>query len=204
MKLDFPATQRNAEPIWSVLEPLMGPQGTALEIASGSGQHLARFAGRRPHWIFIPSDIQSEHRDSIRCWCSNLPNVREPLSLDVCGEWSLSEPLDGVWAINLIHIAPWEATLGLMRGCQRWLREGGFLYLYGAYKRFGMHTAPSNEEFDRSLRGQDARWGVRDLEEVVDLASLHGMVLDQLVAMPANNYSVVFRKVGLNPADASP
>jgi len=186
--LYFPATQRNREPIWEVLAPLL--HGTVLEVASGSGEHLAFFREQRPDVTFIPSDPNPAHRDSIRAWTG-----LEPLDYEVGGPLPDLE-LDGMLAINLIHIAPWEVTGQLMEAASRLLKPGGFLYLYGAYQRGGQHTAPSNEAFDQGLRAQDPRWGVRNLEDVIEAAAGVGLKLENVVQMPANNLSVIYRKGG--------
>lgn len=186
--LYFPATQRNREPIWEVLGPLV--HGTVLEVASGSGEHLAYFQEKRPDVTFIPSDPEPAHRASIRAWTG-----LEPLDYAVGGP--LPElSLEGMLAINLIHIAPWEVTGQLMSAAGQLLKPGGFLYLYGAYRRGGEHTAPSNEAFDRGLQAQDPRWGVRNLEDVIETAAAAGLTLEKVVQMPANNLSVIYRRGG--------
>ena len=194
-----PAAARNTGPILEVLGGILPGKGRALEIASGTGQHAAAFAAAFPGIGWQPSDPAEEARNSIAAWLdeSGLGNLHPPLDLDVikAGWHSVLEPgLDLVVCINMIHISPWEACEGLLAGAGALLRGGGILYLYGPYKRGGKHTAPSNEEFDRSLRGRNPAWGVRDMEEVTAAAAAHGTMLEQDVAMPANNFSLVFRK----------
>lgn len=192
-RLDFPATERNREPILQVLDVRLPGPAQLLEVASGSGQHAAWMAGQRPLWRWQPSDPSPTHRASIRGWSEGLSNVLEPLELDVLGEWP-EGTYDAVLAINLIHVAPWEATPALMRGAREVLKPGGFLYLYGAMKLCGCHTAPSNLAFDRSLREQDERWGVRDFEAVCQEAESAGLEFLERIAMPANNFSVWFTR----------
>ena len=123
-----------------------------------------------------------------------LVNVRPPLAFDVAHlPWPVSQA-DAIVCINVIHISPWEATLALMRGAGAMLPAGGVLVTYGPYRREGRHTAPSNAAFDADLKSRDARWGVRDMEEVVATAKAEGLALEETVAMPANNFTLVFRR----------
>ncbi len=189
-----PAAERNKDPILAVLARVLPRSGLVVEIASGTGQHVVHFARALPGLTWQPSDPDPQMRRSIAGWLeeTGLPNVRPPLDLDVCRpDWPIDHA-DAVVCINMIHISPWQATEHLLAGCGRILRPGGILYLYGPYRRFGRHTAPSNEAFDASLRQRDPQWGVRDLEVVVDAASGYGMDLSEVVEMPANNLSVVF------------
>lgn len=195
-----PAAERNAEPIITVLKQHLPERGRALEVASGTGQHAAAFARAFPDIDWVPSDSDARALESIGAWVdeAGLPNLAPPLRLDVTAsgwhERPDHPPYDAILAINLIHISPWEATEGLMRGASALLAPGGILYLYGAYKRDGAHTAPSNVEFERWLRAQDPAWGVRDLGDVERAAAAHGLELVEIVPMPANNLSVIFRK----------
>jgi hypothetical protein len=151
--------------------------------------------------VFQPSDPGGTQRGSIAAWIAamGVENVRPPLALDVAApDWetnaAIPAPLAAILCINMIHISPWAATLGLMRGAGRLLADGGVLYLYGAYKRGGRHTAPSNAAFDASLRAQHPDWGVRDIETVTAEADRAGLALEEVVEMPANNLSVIFRR----------
>lgn len=189
-----PATERNREPILAVLRHVLPSRGVVLEIASGTGEHAIHFARALAGLTWQPSDPDPMARASIAAWAAEaaLPNVRPPLALDASAEtWPIAHA-DAIVCINMIHISPWRATLGLMRGAGRVLGPGGVLYLYGAYKRAGQHTAPSNAAFDESLRRQNPEWGVRDLEAVIELAASHGLRHQETIAMPANNLSVVF------------
>jgi SAM-dependent methyltransferase len=195
-RLHAPATLRNRQPILEVLAPHLPRSGLILEVASGSGEHVVHFARAHPHLAFQPSDPDAGHRASTDAWAAalGLANVRPAIALDAAAEAWPVETADAVLAINMVHIAPWAAAVGLMRGAARVLPPGGVLYLYGAYKVDGQHTAPSNEAFDASLRAQDPAWGVRDLEAVVAVAGAHGLPAPIVEQMPANNLSLVFRK----------
>lgn len=195
-RLSFPATARNRDPILEVLRQHLPARGLVLEVASGSGEHVMHFAHGLPGLTFQPSDPEPEHRASIDAWAAalGLANVRPAIALDAtAGTWPIATA-DAVLCINMVHVAPWAATVGLVRGAGRILPPGGVLYLYGAYKRGGVHTAPSNEAFDASLRAQSREWGVRDLETVSALAAENGFAAPAIVAMPANNLSLVFGK----------
>lgn len=205
-----PATQRNREPILAVLQQVLPPSGTVLEISSGTGEHAVFFAPQLMPRNWLPSDVNPIARTSIDAWrlYMTVPNVCPAIALDVCdpvwpveGESSLAqvagqqlEPITAIVNINMIHIAPWAACLGLMAGAKRILPSGGILYLYGPYKQGGQHTAESNAAFDASLRQQNPEWGVRDLEAVIAAAADQQLRFVQTVAMPANNLSVVFQK----------
>jgi SAM-dependent methyltransferase len=191
-----PAVARNREPILSVLRHVLPKHGTVLEIASGSGEHAVHFAAALSNLTWQPTDIEPVALKSISAHRASaaLPNVLPPLQLDVEGaSWPISRT-DAVVCINMLHVAPWSAAEGLMAGARRVLPAGGVLYLYGPFQENGCHTAPSNAAFDASLRAQNPDWGVRDLDEVTELASCNGLNQIHRVAMPANNLSVVFRR----------
>lgn len=195
MKKHAPAALRNREPIREVLARHLPAAGTVLIIAEGSGEHAVYFARSFPALTWQPSDVDPEAVASIAAWRdeSALPNLASPVQLDVTApSWSIERP-DAIICINMIHIAPWEATLGLFAGAARTLAPGGLLFLYGPYRFDGMFTAPSNEAFDQSLRARDPRWGVRDVRDLE--AAAGGFILRDVVAMPANNHSLVFRRV---------
>ena len=196
MKRHAPATARNREPILDVLRPRLPEQGLVLEVASGSGEHVAHFAAALPGLTFQPSDPSAVARASIDDWAatSGLANIRPAVALDAeAPTWPI-ERADAVLCSNMIHIAPWSAAVGLIAGAARILPTGGTLYLYGPYRRGGRHTSASNDAFDRELRGQDPAWGVRDLEAVAELAATHGFEEPEVIDMPANNLSLVFRR----------
>jgi hypothetical protein len=191
-----PATARNRDPILEVLRRELPPRGTVLEIASGSGEHVVHFAAALPALIFRPSDPEPSARASIDAWsaASGVINVLPAIALDAAAPaWPIASA-DAVLCINMVHIAPWAATLGLVAGAARILPGGGLLYLYGPYKRGGFHTAPSNEAFDENLRGQDPQWGIRDLEAVAAAAAEAGFAAPTVVEMPANNLSLILRR----------
>ncbi|MEL7035362.1 MAG: DUF938 domain-containing protein [Cyanobacteria bacterium J06592_8] len=204
-----PATERNRQPILFVLQRVLPSQGTVLEIASGTGEHAIFFAPRLQPRLWLPSDPDFSHRESIQAWLGDFPsdNLYPPLALDVRDSvWPVenSQPLNGISldqnpitaiaCINMIHIAPWSACLGLMAGAGRILPKDGILYLYGPYKQGGKHTAESNIMFDESLQISNPEWGVRDLEEVIKVAQTHALQHIETVSMPANNLSVVFQR----------
>jgi SAM-dependent methyltransferase len=196
MKREAPAAARNREPILDVLRQHLPREGLVLEFASGTGQHVVHFARALPALAFQPSDPNDSARASIDDWASTLglSNVRPALPLDAAAAaWPVAQA-DAILCINMIHISPWEATVGLIEGAARTLPEGGVLYLYGPYRRAGHPTAPSNEDFDRDLKSRNPAWGLRTLEDVAALASRHGFAAPTVVEMPANNLSVVFRK----------
>lgn len=186
-----PATQRNREPILAVLRRVLPPSGIVLEIASGTGEHAAYFAAALPGVGWQPTDVDPTALPGIASWCADVPNVRTPIVLDVTQPWPV-ERVDAIVCINMLHIAPWEAGQALLSAAGRVLPPGGVLYLYGPYRRGGAHTASSNAAFDETLRAQDPRWGLRDLETVVTTAAAAGLRHVETVEMPANNLSVVF------------
>jgi SAM-dependent methyltransferase len=193
-----PSVARNRDPILSVLRRVLPPAGQVLEIASGTGEHAVHFAAALPHLTWQPTDRDEQALKSIAAHrtAADLPNLLAPLVLDAAApDWPV-EQADAIVAINMVHISPWRATQGLMAGAGRILPPGGVLFLYGAYKENGAHTASSNEAFDLDLRRRNPEWGVRDLESVADLAREHGLDLVERVQMPANNLGLVFRRSG--------
>ena len=197
-KLTWAAPERNKAPILAVLQRILPPTGTLLELASGTGQHAVHFAQHLPDWTIQPSDIEAENLASIQAWVAeaNLPNLRLPLQLDVCdSEWNVA-PLGAIFNANMVHIAPWNVALGLIGGAARHLLPGGLLIMYGPFRVGGQHTAPSNQAFDETLRQRDVRFGVRDLEAIVAAAEQQGLTLQERLEMPANNQVLVFTRVG--------
>ena len=191
-----PAAARNRDPILAVIREVLPPAGFVLEVASGTGEHAVHFAGAFPALTWQPSDGDADARASIEAWrvSAGLPNLREPIAIDAAGpDWPVDRA-DAIVCINMIHISPWEATEGLMASAGRLLATGGPLVLYGPYVRDGRPVEPSNKAFDEDLRRRDPRWGLRRLEDVAACAARHGLALDGVVEMPANNLSVIFRK----------
>ncbi|SMF45877.1 Protein of unknown function [Tistlia consotensis] len=197
-RLFAPAAARNAAPLAAVLERLLPGEATVLELASGSGQHAVYLAERFPWMTWQPSDADPAARASIEAWraAAGLGNLRPVLALDAAAPGWAAElaPVSAVLCLNMIHIAPWEACLGLLAGAATLLPEGGPLILYGPFRRAGIATAPSNEAFDRSLRGRDRRWGLRSLEAVAEAALAQGLELAEIIEMPANNLTVALRR----------
>jgi SAM-dependent methyltransferase len=192
VKQHAPATQRNREPIREVLARVLPPAGTVLEIASGTGEHAVAFARAFPALRWQPTDADRVALASIAAHRAEagLENLAEPLHLDVLAPWPIAHA-DAIVCINMVHISPWEASLALLAGAARTLDRDALLYLYGPY-RFDGVTAPSNEEFDRSLRARDPRWGVRDVRDLT--AAAEAFTLVETIAMPANNHSLIFRR----------
>ncbi len=191
------STARNRGPILAVLERVLARDARVLEIASGAGEHAVFVAQAMPGVLWQPSDPEPESRASIADWIvhENLTNVPPPLAIDVrSDDWGVGNTFDAVIAINMIHIAPWDATPGLLRGAARLLGPGGVVVLYGPFKRDGTHTAASNEAFDQWLKQRDPSFGVRDLEAVALAAKKYGFALAETVEMPANNLSVLLRR----------
>jgi hypothetical protein len=193
-KLTWGAPERNKQPILEVLRRVLPASGTLLELASGTGQHAAYFAAHLPGWTIQPSDVDPENLASIEAYRleAGLASLRPPVLLDVAdASWPAAS---AIFNANLIHIAPWQAALDLLRGAGRVLAPGQVLVVYGPFKIDGAHTAPSNQSFDDSLRARNPSWVVRDLEAVVAAAASHGLELSERVEMPANNQTLIFTR----------
>ncbi len=190
-----PATERNRDAIADVLAKVLPSSGTVLEIASGTGEHLVHFAARFPELTWQPSDYDTVGLASISAWSAeaNLPNILSPVLIDAAAsDWSVDQA-GIILCINMIHISPWKATKGLLKGASK-LPPGGVLCLYGPYTRSGVTTAPSNLAFDASLKSRNPEWGLRAVEDIVALALENCLHLDQLIEMPANNLTLIFRR----------
>lgn len=193
-----PSVERNREPILAVLRRVLPAHGTVLEIASGTGEHAVHFAAALPGLTWQPSDRDPEALRSIAAHrrAAGLPNLLDPLVLDVAeGAWPVAAA-DAVVSINMIHIAPWRAAQGLMASAGRVLAPAGVLYLYGPFRESDRAMAPSNEAFDASLQARNPEWGIRAVADVVALAAENGLHLVQRTEMPANNLSLVFARDG--------
>ncbi|MDJ0695673.1 DUF938 domain-containing protein [Mastigocoleus sp. MO_188.B34] len=198
------ATQRNRQPILEVLLQVLPPNGTVLEIASGTGEHAVFFAPQLNKHKWLTSEPNPQLRASINAWYQHNPtdNFYPPLNIDARDPvWSAETQIDpdllpiiAIVNINMIHISDWSACLGLMAGASRILPAEGILYLYGPFKQGGKHTAPSNEAFDRNLKMQNPDWGVRDLEDTIAAANEQNLKLKKIYQMPANNISVIFER----------
>lgn len=195
-KWTTPSAERNKGPILDVLARVLPPRGLVLEIASGTGQHVVHFAKALPDLTWQPSDPDEELRASIalRVREEQRNNINDPIDLDVTRfPWPV-QPAEAVVAINMIHVAPWSATLALFEGAKALLSTGQVLFLYGPYRRDGHHTSASNAQFDLDLRTRNPEWGLRDMEAVSDVAAGAGFALAEIVGMPANNFSLVFKR----------
>ncbi|MEX0591532.1 MAG: DUF938 domain-containing protein [Xanthobacteraceae bacterium] len=205
-RLDAPAFHRNVEPIWSALRPfLVGKHGHVLEAGSGTGQHIVEYARRTPDLVWWPSDYSEKHLQSIEAWRkhADLANVGAPFRLDLA-EPNWARPLDfpapgslfAIFCANVLHIAPWRVAEGLLAAAARELRPDGRLFVYGPFKRDGMHTAPSNARFDASLRAENSEWGVRDIADLRTLARRNAMRVHDIVEMPVNNLVLILARDG--------
>ena len=194
-RLIFPAANRNQSAIFKVLKPRLTSAKRALEVASGSGQHIAYFASRCPHVTWQPSDIEMKHRQSIIAWTKGMNNVLPPIDLDATADkWSIMASVDIIFCANLIHIAPWNACLGLLARSSELLLVNGYLVLYGPFMEEGRHNSPSNAQFDIDLKARNPAWGIRDLSLIKKIAKMNGLKLDKKTCMPANNFTLFFQK----------
>lgn len=191
-----PATLRNRDAIVALLEKILPTSGLVLEIASGSGEHAVYFGSKFPKLIFQPSDPDPEALRSIAAWTKReaVENILPPLQLDAqAADWDIPKPA-AILCINMVHISPWESSIGLFEKAATLLGPGAPLYLYGPYLRADVETAPSNLAFERSLKSRDLRWGLRDVADMDALATRTGFIRESLTEMPANNISLVYRK----------
>lgn len=192
VKRRAPAAARNVGPIGEVLAEWLPERGIVLEIASGTGEHALAFARRFPHLDWQPTDPDPEALASIEAWAEEGPaNLKPPVQLDVCGNWPIDKA-DAILCINMVHIAPWGASLGLLDGAARLLGPGAPLILYGPWVQSDVPTAPSNQAFDLSLRDRDPRWGLRLVEDFAAEAGLRGLQLAERRPMPSNNLMLRF------------
>ena len=202
-RLVAPAAERNKDAILAVLHEVL-PQDTAqvLEVAAGTGQHAVHFAGALGRTQWWPCELADESLASIEAYRleAGRGNLMPAQFLDVTvAGWAASikpQQADFILCCNMIHIAPWQACLGLLEGAGAKLKPGGRLMLYGPFRRAGVETAPSNEAFDASLKARDPSWGLRLLEDVEAAAFTHGLTLERIIEMPANNLCVVFSRTG--------
>ncbi len=191
-----PAVARNREPIAKVLDAVLPPSGLVLEVAAGTGEHGVFFAERFPQLTWQSSDVDLAALQSIRAWQAKagLDNLRPPVHLDVTeATWPVERAV-AIFNANMIHISPWETTLGLFDGAARLLPAGAPVVMYGPYRIGGAHTAASNARFEQWLKQRDPRNAVRNLETVVAEAEKRGLELDHRIEMPANNQTLVFRR----------
>ena len=190
---------RNATHIQQILKKTLPNYGSVLEIGSGTGQHSVVFADALPTLKWIPSDANSSNFDSINGWrqlaINNIPDA--PRLIDASNSnWFLdvNDSITAIVVINVIHISPWSVTRGILKGAQKILPRGGILYFYGPFIQDNIITAHSNLAFDNYLKTENSSWGLRNLGEIEPLAIEHGLGLEQVIQMPANNLSVIFKK----------
>ena len=202
-RLFFPATKRNSVCIGDILSRIINKNGAILEIGSGSGEHGVVFQKRFPEITWQTSDPKLVHRESISSWIEHeelSKKMPHPLELDVeIIPWEvpskIADSLQGVVSINMIHIAQWTCTISLFKGAGKLLKKGQFMILYGPFKIGNKHTSQSNYFFENSLKMKNSMWGIRNLEEVSDEAKKNGFFQEDIIKMPANNYSIIYRKV---------
>ncbi|HSV46325.1 MAG TPA: DUF938 domain-containing protein [Ramlibacter sp.] len=196
------ATDRNRQPILEQLQGLLPAQGSALEIASGSGQHALWFTAGLPGWRWQASEVQAQALPSLAADLAGVAPDRlpPPVRLDVLdAQWpsegpAFNAPFDVIFCANMLHIAPWETCAGLMQGSARHLAPRGLLVIYGPFLEDAVRTAASNQAFDEDLRRRNAQWGLRKLQDVLGTAAASGLRLQRRVAMPANNLLLVFSR----------
>ena len=193
------SAERNAKPILEILKTILPENSSVLEIGSGTGQHGAMFAQSLTSVKWIPSDYDVSNLNSIKAW--NRINVTTspfpPRLIDATElDWdiSLNDNIFAIVAINVIHISPWSVTKGILSGAQKFLPSQGILFFYGPFKQTDIVTAQGNETFDKQLRSQNTAWGLRNLNDIETIAQNHDLKLEQIIQMPANNLSVIFRK----------
>ncbi|WP_370189365.1 DUF938 domain-containing protein [Qipengyuania sp.] len=196
MKRHAPATARNSQPLAEVLARELPASGLVLEVASGTGEHAVFMARRFPALDWQPSDCATDALHSVEAWAQDagLANLRPAIALDAAaGEWPI-EAADAVLCVNMVHISPWEATVGLFAGAGRLLPAGAPLIFYGPFIEDGVETAPSNRAFDQSLKARDPRWGLRRVADIDALAISQNLQRTARHEMPANNLVLVYRK----------
>ena len=202
-RLFFSAAQRNKDFIGNRLSTIIKKDDLILEIGSGSGEHGVFFQKRFPEIIWQTSDPDLLHRKSIISWIEYEElneKMPQPLELDVENipweiPWNLAHSLQGIVSINMIHVAQWSCTIALFKGAGKLLKSGQFLMLYGPFKIGNKYTSQSNYFFDNSLKMQNEFWGIRNLEEVGDEGKKNGFLQEHIITMPANNFSIIYRKV---------
>ena len=199
--LSSPSALRNRDVVRNIFLQEMPSTGVVLEIASGTGQHAAHIATACPELTWQVSDLDEASRRSQNAWAAHLEltNILPSLSLDMTADqwWRderLPSEINGLFCMNMIHIAPFEAAIGLFQGAGSLLKRGENLFLYGPFKREG-ETAPSNLQFDENLKSRDKSWGVRDIDHDLNpLATENNLTLENIIDMPANNHVVIFSK----------
>ena len=202
-RLFFSATRRNRDFIGNVLHKIVKKNGSILEIGSGSGEHGVVFQKRFPGIIWQTSDPDLRHRRSIVSWIEYEKlnkKMPKPINLDVEKfPWKLplklANSLQGIVSINMIHVAQWNCTIELFNGAGKLLKKGQFLMLYGPFKIGNKHTSKSNSFFDNSIKKTNQLWGIRNLEDVSNVAKKNGFIQENIIKMPANNFSIIYKKI---------
>ncbi|XP_078041534.1 methyltransferase-like 26 [Augochlora pura] len=202
-KLVYPAANRNKDPILSVLQKYIpsGQDKIFLEISSGSGQHIAHFARHFPQVTFYPSEYEPSLLHSISAYVNEFENVKQPLRIDITinfcnwGNGTFTEnSIDYIYNANMMHISPYECTIGLFKNAGKLLKDNGFLFTYGPYAIDGQIIPESNINFDKSLKFQDPNWGLRDIRDLKKLAEENSIKLIDIFDMPANNKTIIWKK----------
>jgi len=201
MKPYSEACERNRAPLLEVLHGAFAAARSVLEIGSGTGQHAVYFGTHLPHLTWQTSDVPANH-PGIEAWLSEarLANVLPPLALDVdCNDWPRG-PYDAAFSANTLHIMGWPQVERMWSGIARVLPLGGVVAIYGPFNYGGRYTSQSNARFDNGLRARDAASGIRDFENVDALARSHDFGLERDHAMPANNRTLVWRRLSPGPS----
>ena len=188
-----PATERNRDVIAETLVNVLPAEGVVLEIASGTGEHAVHFAQLFPGITWQPSDPDPIAIASINAWRGDcaVANVRSAMLLDASADWPIAHA-DAIVCINMAHISPWAATVGLLRNAARILPQSAPLFIYGPFRQHDVPLAEGNATFDTALRQQNAEWGLRYVEDITKEARDVGLMLDQIIPMPSNNLSLIF------------
>jgi len=196
LKRHAPATARNSEPLAEVLAEELPASGLVLEVASGSGEHAVFLARRFPALDWQPSDHDAEALGSVDAWAAEggCANLRPAIALDAAlADWPIAAA-DAVLCVNMVHISPWDAAVGLFAGAGRLLASDAPLVLYGPFIEPDQESAPSNLAFDQSLKQRNPGWGLRNTADLDALAADNGLRRTARHAMPANNLVLVYRR----------
>lgn len=207
-KVVVKAAENNKDAIFKVLEKVLPEKFgndaslSALEISSGSGQHVVYFAERFPKVVWQPSDIDERYLESIKAYIteSKLENVKLPVTVDVTkdiSEWPEplgANPVDVLLNINMVHITPWACTEGLFAAAAKILKPSGIMVTYGPYAIHGEISPESNVSFNESLKSQNAAWGLRDIDDLEKEAKKNGLNFDAMFDMPSNNKTLIWVK----------
>ena len=202
-KLIYPSAERNKDPILEILKNYIhpGPNQKFLEIASGSGQHIAHFAPHFPQVTFYPSEYDEELFSSIIAHCSEFSNIKSPVKIDISkkySNWSTEifeeNTFDYMYASNLMHISPYQCSIGLLRNAARLLCKNGILFTYGPFSIDGKLHPESNIKFDKSLKSRDPEWGIRDITDLRKIGQECNIILSKIHEMPANNKTLIWIK----------